>query len=281
MIAEHQQYQSEIVPIEVLQEVLNVPMAAIVSIGRTEDVLYDCEQSECISIGSLGVYADAYIRKLKSYFRRMTSRHTSGLDPHEESDFNEFCKLYKKSDLTYSQAKKWEDIDTDLLYEDFYALVKEKSPSSFNNPNWLYDPSSHTYRNLSVADDQPQPDETASAHNEFLIPSLFAGLGGMCISQQKFDCYDPADQPHMLYVDLNLIDNIVLIKESHCLETPKNKRRHQLLYKIVRSEVYLIHKSNLSLKSQDIRRAFIRRFFLPFRFHIFSSDDDILPVIAA
>lgn len=264
MFTEHFQYQSGMVPVEVLQEVLNVPMAAILSIGREEGVLNNSEQGECVSVGSLSVYADAYIRKLKSYFRRMTSRHTSELDPREESDFIEFCTLYKKSDLTYSRAKKWEDIDTDFLYIDFFDLVKEKSPSSFNR----------------------------STSPELPYPLLFSPLGGFKLR------YDETKSAYRVQYDDSLsnlgacyfidsrafLDQLVVLREPQypeAKEKPRKKRRQQILTRIVRSSVYLFHKSNFSPNIQDIRRVFIRRFFLPSRFHIFASDDDILPEIAA
>ena len=56
---------------EVIQKVMNVPMCAVISILRSNGYndIHD-ETSLCIDEERLGVFAEAYVRKMKIYFTR-------------------------------------------------------------------------------------------------------------------------------------------------------------------------------------------------------------------
>lgn len=135
------------IPLEVLRQEMNVPMAAILAIARSENVETD-SQSEYISEDSLGVYADAYIRKLKEYFRRMTHDDDSLLDIADIITFEHFCEAYKKSSLNDTRVRSWDDIDQESIRENFFQRViskvsakkREERVNSYIYPQYYYDP---------------------------------------------------------------------------------------------------------------------------------------------
>lgn len=115
------------IPLELLRQQMNVPMVAIRAIAQSEGIEID-SQGECISEDSLGVYADAYIRKLKEYFRRMTHNSELVLDPEDIIVFDQFCETFKKSTLHDSKVRSWSDIDQDAIRENFIQSVITKVP---------------------------------------------------------------------------------------------------------------------------------------------------------
>lgn len=81
---------------EVIQKVMNVPMCAVMSILRSSGYndIHD-ETSLCIDEERLGIFTEAYVRKMKNYFTR-SLQNISSLPPKERSDYNKFVKLFKK-----------------------------------------------------------------------------------------------------------------------------------------------------------------------------------------
>lgn len=114
--------------LEVVQEVMSVPMAAIKTIARQENIQFENEQSACLDENVLGVYADAYVRKLKSYFNSMKNKNNCQLGTDDYLVFDEFCVNFKKPECNSKKACKWSDIDTDAIRKHFFALIKEKTP---------------------------------------------------------------------------------------------------------------------------------------------------------
>lgn len=113
--------------LETIQDVMNVPMEAVFAVAREAGITIRDIQSECIDENSLAVFADAYVRKWKSYFYKM-KRHHGQLGIDEELAFEEFQRTFKKPTVSASKAQNWRDIDTDALRQEFYNLVKEKAP---------------------------------------------------------------------------------------------------------------------------------------------------------
>lgn len=111
---------------EVIQKVMNVPMCAVKSILRSNgynDI--NDETSLCIDEERLGIFTEAYVRKMKNYFTR-SLQNMSSLPRKEHSDYNKFVKLFKKKGV--KEPKKWEnDIDIDHLKEVFVERVKEET----------------------------------------------------------------------------------------------------------------------------------------------------------
>ena len=75
---------------ELIQKVMTVPMCAVMSILRSNGYndIHD-ETSLCIDEERLGVFAEAYVRKMKNYFTR-SLQNISSLPRKERSDYNKF-----------------------------------------------------------------------------------------------------------------------------------------------------------------------------------------------
>ena len=109
---------------------MNVPMCALTSLLRAngyDDV--DDTTSLCIDEKGLDIFAEAYIRKIQSYFFS-SLRNISRLAQNELNSFNQFIESFKKTDLQ-GASLKWSDIDTEHLRGTFIDKVKRKtSPQS-------------------------------------------------------------------------------------------------------------------------------------------------------
>lgn len=116
--------------LDIIQEVMNVPMCALTSLLRANgynDV--DDTTSLCIDEKGLDIFAEAYIRKIRSYFFS-SLRNISRLAQNELNSFNQFIESFKKTDLQ-GASLKWSDIDTEHLRGTFIDKVKRKtSPQS-------------------------------------------------------------------------------------------------------------------------------------------------------
>lgn len=116
--------------LDIIQEVMNVPMCALTSLLRAngyDDV--DDTTSLCIDEKGLDIFAEAYIRKIRSYFFS-SLRNISRLAQNELNSFNQFIESFKKTDLQ-GASLKWSDIDTEHLRGTFIDKVKRKtSPQS-------------------------------------------------------------------------------------------------------------------------------------------------------
>lgn len=113
--------------LEVIQKVMNVPMCAVKSLLRSNGYNnINDETSLCIDEERLGIFSEAYIRKMKNYFTR-SLQNIASLPPKERSDYNKFVELFKKQDLQKREPKNWNDIDTDRLREAFIEKVKKET----------------------------------------------------------------------------------------------------------------------------------------------------------
>lgn len=117
--------------LEVIQKVMNVPMCAVMSILRSNcynDI--NDETSLFIDEERLGIFTEAYVRKMKNYFTR-SLQNISSLPRKERSDYNKFVKLFKKKGV--KEPKIWKnDIDIDHLKEVFVERVKEETEERYS-----------------------------------------------------------------------------------------------------------------------------------------------------
>lgn len=116
--------------LDIIQEVMNVPMCALTSLLRANGYdNVDDTTSLCIDEKGLDIFAEAYIRKIRSYFFS-SLRNISRLAQNELNSFNQFIESFKKTDLQ-GASLKWSDIDTEHLRGTFIDKVKRKtSPQS-------------------------------------------------------------------------------------------------------------------------------------------------------
>ena len=83
--------------LDIIQEVMNVPMCALTSLLRAngyDDI--DDTTSLCIDEKGLEIFAEAYIRKIRSYFFS-SLRNISRLTQNELSNFNQFVESFRKT----------------------------------------------------------------------------------------------------------------------------------------------------------------------------------------
>ena len=113
--------------LNIIGEVMNVPMCALESILRANG--YDEVEpgSICIDEKMLSIFADAYIRKMKNYFLGSV-RNIENLSYEEFTDLNEFYNIFKKQEVKFVRRAEWSQIDTELIRAAFMDKIKELTP---------------------------------------------------------------------------------------------------------------------------------------------------------
>ena len=117
--------------LNIIGEVMNVPMCALKSILRANG--YDEVEpgSICIDEKMLSIFADAYIRKMKNYFLGSV-RNIENLSYEEFTDLNEFYNTFKKQEVKFVRRAEWSQIDTELIRTAFMNDIKELTPRKKN-----------------------------------------------------------------------------------------------------------------------------------------------------
>ena len=113
--------------LNIIGEVMNVPLCALESILRANG--YDEVEpgSICIDEKMLSIFADAYIRKMKNYFLGSV-RNIENLSYEEFTDLNEFYNNFKKQEVKFVRRAEWSQIDTELIRTAFMDKIKELTP---------------------------------------------------------------------------------------------------------------------------------------------------------
>ena len=113
--------------LNIIGEVMNVPMCALESILRANG--YDEVEpgSICIDEKMLSIFADAYIRKMKNYFLG-SIRNIENLSYEEFTDLNEFYNNFKKQEVKFVRRAEWSQIDTELIRTAFMDKIKKLTP---------------------------------------------------------------------------------------------------------------------------------------------------------
>ena len=113
--------------LNIIGEVMNVPMCALESILRANGYDEVDPDSICIDEKMLTVFADAYIRKMKNYFLGSV-RNIENLFYEEFTDLNEFYNNFKKQEVKFVRRAEWSQIDTELIRTAFMDKIKELTP---------------------------------------------------------------------------------------------------------------------------------------------------------
>ncbi len=114
--------------LNIIQEVMNVPMCALTSLLRANGYSDDVDTSSlCIDEKRLDIFADAYIRKMRSYFLS-SLRNISKLNFKEINELDRFVKLFKKKGEIASLSYTWSNIDEESIRETFKSTIKNKTP---------------------------------------------------------------------------------------------------------------------------------------------------------
>lgn len=115
--------------LDVIQKVMNVPMCALTSLLRVNGYdNIDDTSSLCIDEERLEIFAEAYVRKIRSYFLG-SLRNISNLTSKELSNFKQFNELFKNKNLQ-REPSKWSDIDIEHLIKAFKEKIKKETPAS-------------------------------------------------------------------------------------------------------------------------------------------------------
>lgn len=105
-----------------LAEIMGIPEVAVKAIAKDAGM----ELGEWIDVNSLSVFEDAYIRKLRAYFKRMM-RNANAMGYEDLRIFIDFCKTFKKPDIIAEKICRWEHLDEDAIREQFQSEVEERS----------------------------------------------------------------------------------------------------------------------------------------------------------
>lgn len=117
--------------LEVIREVMNVPMAAVHDIARMNGISTADNHARIISEEELLPFVEAFERKTRNYFVN-SMRNCAQLNPEELQTFTEFCKTFKKGNVSLAKVSNWSHIGKAKLRQYFVDQIKEKTPTSSN-----------------------------------------------------------------------------------------------------------------------------------------------------
>ena len=123
--------------LNVIQEVMNVPMCALESILRANGYEDMETSSNCIDEKMLDMFAEAYLRKIKNYYLRSV-RHLKELSAEENVNFDQFVKLFKKKELCQVNPPSWCHIDIEAIKKSFINEVKRLTPKRKTISEFLF-----------------------------------------------------------------------------------------------------------------------------------------------
>ena len=150
--------------LNIIGEVMNVPMCALESILRANGYEEVEPGSICIDEKMLSIFADAYIRKMKNYFLGSV-RNIENLSYEEFTDLNEFYNTFKKQEVKFVRRAEWSPIDTELIRTAFMDKIKELTPRKKKALDLLFE-RIFDNRNCVLLIDDPE----SSIHGTIKIP---------------------------------------------------------------------------------------------------------------
>ena len=150
--------------LNIIGEVMNVPMCALESILRANGYEEVEPGSICIDEKMLSVFADAYIRKMKNFFLSSV-RNIENLSYEEFTDLNEFYNTFKKQEVKFVRRAEWSQIDTELIRTAFMDKIQELSPRKKSALDILFE-RIFDNRNCVLLIDDPE----SSIHGTIKIP---------------------------------------------------------------------------------------------------------------
>ena len=124
--------------LDVIREVMNVSMEAIHAIARMNGISTIDDHERNISEKELHPFIEAFERKTRNYFVN-SMRNYALLTPQEMQTFAEFCKTFRKSNVSYNKVNNWNQICKTRLRQSFVDKIKKKTSLS---------PTLHTIQDL-------------------------------------------------------------------------------------------------------------------------------------
>lgn len=114
--------------LEVVKEVMNVPMEAIHAIARMNGISTADNHEQIIPESELQPFIEAFERKTRNYFVNSMRNHAL-LTSQELQTFTEFCKTFKKGNVSLGKVSNWSHIGKTKLRQYFVDKIKQKTPS--------------------------------------------------------------------------------------------------------------------------------------------------------
>lgn len=115
--------------LDVIREVMNVPMEAIHAIARMNGISTADDHEQTITESELRPFTEAFERKTRNYFIN-SMRNRAQLTLQELQTFTEFCKTFKKGNVSLDHVSNWNHIGKTKLRQYFVERIKEKTPST-------------------------------------------------------------------------------------------------------------------------------------------------------
>lgn len=122
---------------DVVMSVSGLRFEAICAIAREQGIVIESKESRCIDENLLSELANAHIRQLKSYFKKC-KRHLSELSSTELLTFIEFNKTFQKHTLYINKELTWENIDTDVIRNQFLRKVHSLTKTSSTGKDFIF-----------------------------------------------------------------------------------------------------------------------------------------------
>lgn len=124
--------------LEVIKEVMNVPMDAIHAIARMNGISTADNHVKTISEEELLPFIEAFERKIRHFFVN-SIRNSAQMSSQELQLFTEFCKTFKKEKVSLDEINNWSQISKTKLREHFVDKIKEKTTLSLSNHHTLFE----------------------------------------------------------------------------------------------------------------------------------------------
>lgn len=227
--------------LEIIREVMNVPMEAVHAIARMNGISTADDHKRNITVKQLKPFADAFERKTRNYFVN-SMRNSAQLNTQELQTFTEFCKTFKKENISLDKVTSWSHIGKTKLREYFVDRIKEK---------------------------------TSSSPDHFTIFDLFSGCGGMTNILErdisKIHELRPIDN-----IAFSLSSGYYCHELEHTCEVYRRQPSQNLLCKINSSWQYRARiESNVYYYKYV--PDFIKQVILSARYYIYIDDEDDHP----
>lgn len=225
--------------LEIIREVMNVPMEAVHAIARINGISTADDHKRNISESKLKPFVEAFERKTKNYFVN-SMRNSAQLTPQELQTFTEFCKTFKKGNVSLDNVSNWNHIGKTKLREYFVERIKEKTPS------------------------------TLTHHTEL---DLFGGCGGMKVLLER--TFTSVQEP----LNLDKIGRILssgyrLRYDSEYASTEYRRQPSQDLLCQINSSWQYRAKIKSEVCYSEYTPDFIKRMILSARYYVYIDDDD-------
>lgn len=220
--------------LDVIREVMNVPMEAIHAIARMNGISTADDHERNISESAIQPFIEAFERKTRNYFVN-SMRNRAQLTPQELQTFTEFCKTFKKGNVSLGNVRNWSHIGKTKLREFFVERIKEK---------------------------------TSSSQNHHMELDLFSGCGGMvALIERAINSVKES-----LYFDS--IDGILLRCDSEYASTEYRIQPSRDLLCQINSSWQYRAKIESEVCYSEYVPDFIKRIILSARYYVYIDDDD-------